>query len=402
MFVMHVLDHSAPLHSGYSFRTLSILREQRVLGWRTSQVTSAKQGPSPLVEESHGFRFYRTPANRRLQDRIPVLNQWSVVSGLKRRLRGLVRPEPPDILHAHSPCLTALAAIPVGRELGIPVVYEMRATWEDAAVTHGTTREGSLRYRLSRALETHVLHQADAVTTICEGLRDEIVKRGVPADKVTVIPNAVDIGQFPFVPEPGPRPAGVVDADLRDRRVLGFIGSFYGYEGLHVLLEAMPMIVAREPAAHLLLVGGGPEEERLRAIVEQRRLGGCVTFTGRVPHDQVSVYYSLIDVFVYPRLSTRLTSITTPLKPLEAMACGRLVTASDIGGHREIIQGGVTGWLFPAGDAAALARVVGDVIAEPAGWPARRLAARRFVEQERTWRASVARYKQVYHSLREP
>jgi glycosyltransferase involved in cell wall biosynthesis len=92
----------------------------------------------------------------------------------------------------------------VGKRLGIPVVYEVRAFWEDAAVDHGTTTEGSLRYRVTRALETHALRQADHVFTICEGLRQDIVARGIPADKVTVIPNAVDIEKFDVGGEPDP------------------------------------------------------------------------------------------------------------------------------------------------------------------------------------------------------
>ena len=100
--------------------------------------------------------------------------------------------------------LDALPALRVGRRRGIPVVYEVRASWEDAAVDHGTTREGSLRYRASRALETWALRRADHVTTICEGLRGDIVARGIPPERVTVIPNAVDTREFTFGAAPDP------------------------------------------------------------------------------------------------------------------------------------------------------------------------------------------------------
>ncbi len=399
MHVLHVLDHSVPLQSGYSFRTLAILREQRARGWQTSHVTTTKQGPGQMVEESHGFRFHRTFPEGRIYDELPALNQWAVVRDLKRRLRTVVRNGLPDILHAHSPCLTGMAALAVGREVGIPVIYEMRASWEDAAVTHGTTREGSLRYRVSRALETRVLRQANGVTTICDGLRREILARGIPAGKVAVIPNAVDIENFPFEPEREPEGVGPNGLDLRGRTVLGFIGSMYAYEGLEVLLEAMEAIVAQTPAVHLLIVGGGPEKERLQKLAANRGLRDRITFTGRVPHDQVCLYYDLVDIFVYPRHATRLTDMVTPLKPLEAMARGRLVVASNVGGHRELITDGETGWLFPAGDARALARVVGEVTKNPGLWPGRKAAARRFVERERTWPASVARYETVYGAV---
>ena len=197
MRILHVLDHSIPLHSGYTFRTLSILKEQRARGWETFHITGSKQGPAEAAEDRvDGWRFYRTaPAIGRLA-RLPVLNQLAVIDTLTRRLRQVAHMVKPDVLHAHSPALNAIAALRVGRELGIPVVYEVRAFWEDAAVDHGTSSENGLRYRLTRAMETYALKRVAAVTTICEGLRGDIVKRGLPPAKVTVIPNAVNIEDF--------------------------------------------------------------------------------------------------------------------------------------------------------------------------------------------------------------
>ena len=113
-------------------------------------------------------------------------------------------------------------------------------------------------------------------------------------------------------------------------------------------------------------------------------------------------YYDLIDMVVYPRLSMRLTELITPLKPLEAMARGCLLIASDVGGHRELIRPGETGTLFRAGDPAALAAAVLELRREPERWPATKTAARRYVETERNWKTSVARYQQVYSRFLQP
>jgi PEP-CTERM/exosortase A-associated glycosyltransferase len=223
----------------------------------------------------------------------------------------------PEILHAHSPALNAIPALWVGRRFGIPVVYEVRAFWEDAAADHGTSREWGLRYRLTRGLETFALRRADAVTTICEGLRSDMATRGIRPDKVTVIPNAVDTRNSS--PAGSRRPAWHRRADAV---VLGFIGSFYAYEGLPLLLEALPRILAVDKRVRVLLVGGGPQNADLERLVAARGLGDKVVFAGRVPHSEVERYYDLVDVLVYPRLSMRLTELVTPLKPLEAMAQG--------------------------------------------------------------------------------
>ena len=301
------------------------------------------------------------------------------------------------MLHAHSPVLNAIPALRVGRRLGLPVVYEVRAFWEDAAVDHGTTHEGSARYRLTRSLETWALKRADHVTTICEGLRSDIVGRGVPAERVTVIPNAVDIEAF----DPGGTPDEALKAELglAGCTVVGFIGSFYAYEGLDLLLDALPRIVRTLPDVRLLLVGGGPQEQALREQAARLGLESSVVFTGRVPHAEVQRYYDLIDVLAYPRHSMRLTELVTPLKPLEAMAQGRLLVASDVGGHRELIRDGETGMLFRAGSADSLAETIVQLLAKREYWPELRLAGRRFVEQERNWAASVARYHDVYGGL---
>ena len=398
MRILHILDHSLPLHSGYTFRTAAILREQQRLDWETFHLTGAKQGAiSTLEETAEGLHFFRTPVETAAWAQWPILNQAAIVRGLSRRLAQVVEQVKPDILHAHSPALNGLAALSVARRYRLPLVYEVRAFWEDAAVDHGTTREGSLRYRLTKALETHVLKRAHAVTCICEGLRSDIVARGIPAGKVTVIPNAVDVEQFSL--------GGEADLALKNQlglqgsRVLGFIGSFYAYEGLALLLEALPGLLQQAPDLRVLLVGGGPQEQALKQQAQALNIADQVVFTGRVPHTEVNRYYDLIDVLVYPRLSMRLTELVTPLKPLEAMAQGQLFIASDVGGHRELIRDGETGVLFRAGAAADLTAKALDLLAHPERWPTLKENGRRFVEQERTWRNSVGRYRTIYGAL---
>lgn len=395
MKVLHILDHSIPLHSGYTFRTAAILREQRKLGWETHHLTSPKQGAmTAAFEDVDEFRFHRTPVPGAS---LPLLREIAQMRAIEVRLEALVRELRPDILHVHSPVLNAVPALRVGRRLGVPVVYEVRAFWEDAAVDHGTTAEGSLRYRATRALETWALKRADHVTCICEGLRQDIVARGIPSSKVTVIPNAVDVDNFTF--------CSPAEADLRQslgldgHRVLGFVGSFYAYEGLDLFLDAAAALRRDHPDIKVLLVGGGPQEKALRAQATALGIEDAVVFTGRVPNREVQRYYNLIDLLVYARHPMRLTELVTPLKPLEAMAQGKLFVASDVGGHRELIRNDETGYLFRAGDAADLGRTMARVLDQPEKWDAIRAAGRRFVESERNWRTSVARYGGVFSTL---
>lgn len=395
MRILHVLDHSLPIHSGYTFRTRAILKAQIARGWQVAGVTGPRYNKDgPMIETIDGLTFYRTPRPRASSGPLAEVQE---VRALARRIDQLVDEWRPDQLHVHSPVLNALAALGVAKRRKLPLIYEIRAFWEDAAVGNGTGTEGSLRYRVTRWLETHAARKADAVAVICEGLRSDLIARGIAPDKIMVAPNGVDLALFG-----DPQPADHALArrlQLEDADVVGFIGSFYDYEGLDDLIAAMPRLVALRPSAQLLLVGGGPMEDMLRAQAAASPVADRIRFIGRVPHEEVERYYSLVDVLAYPRKAMRLTELVTPLKPLEAMAQMRLVAASDVGGHRELIEDGVTGTLFRADDPDAIADSLAALFADRGSWDARKARARAFVERDRNWSSNISRYAPVYQRL---
>ena len=369
--VLHVLDHSLPLHSGYTFRTRAILKAQQAMGYEVRGLTGQRQLPAPddsvEAETIDGLTFHRTTG---AAQGVAGLREWREVAALSDRIVELAQGWRPDILHAHSPSLCGLAAVRAGRRLGIPVVYEIRAFWEDAAAGNGTGRERGGRYWLTRQLENRVVAGADAVVTICKGLREDLIRRGVAPRKITIMPNGVDLDLFGTPLDRDD--AFAARLGLGQGPVIGFLGSFYPYEGLEDLVAAMPAILDRVPDARLLLVGGGPAADALRLQAESSKAAGAIRFVGRVPHEDVDRYYALTDVVCYPRKKMRLTDLVTPLKPLEAMAQGKLVAASDVGGHRELIEDGVTGTLFPAGDPVRLAEAMVALLSDRSSWPERR------------------------------
>ena len=399
MRILHVLDHSIPLQSGYTFRSRAIIQAQRALGWETIHLTGPKHNPgeTPAASETvDGLEFHRCTADS-FWAKVPIIGQLSVIHVLTKRLLELVARERPDVIHAHSPALNGVAAVRVGRKLGVPVVYEIRGFWEDAAVSHGTSKEGGLRYRLTRAMETWVLKRAEEITCICDGIRTDLLERGIAAEKITIVANAVDAARFQPVGERNP----VIEQryELQGHKVIAFIGSFYGYEGLDLLVAAFARLHEQRPDVRLLLVGGGQVADALSAQIVKLNLQDSVVMTGRVPYDEVQDYYSVTDILVYPRKSMRITELVTPLKPLEAMAQKSIFVASDVGGHKELVRDGVTGTLFKADDVDDLVRVLGRLLNNEASWPAIRDAGRAFVENERTWSNSVANLQSVYARL---
>ncbi|MAH14685.1 MAG: glycosyltransferase, exosortase A system-associated [Sphingomonadaceae bacterium] len=393
--VLHILDHSLPLHSGYTFRTRAILKSQQAAGLTVRGVTGPRHADAgPEIEEIDGLTFHRVAGQFAGP---PGLSEWREIEAFREGIEGVARQWQPEVLHAHSPALCGMAGLRAAKRLGLPFVYEIRAFWEDAAVGNGTGREGSLKYRLTRALENRVVAGADAVFTICKGLRDDLDARGHDGEKIGVSPNGVDLALFG---DPVARDDALAHAlGIGAGPVVGFIGSFYDYEGLDDLVAALPALRQRHPHAQLLLVGGGPMDEALRAQAAASPAGDAIVFTGRVPHAEVERYYSLIDVLAYPRKHSRLTDLVTPLKPLEAMAQRRIVAASDVGGHRELITDGQTGLLFPPDDPMRMAASLADFIDRRDSWPTMREAGRAHVAAHHDWARNVQRYQRVYQDL---
>ena len=401
--VLHVLSYSVPNMSGYTHRSQSIIERQKALGARPVVITSSRHAAFVKREEIGGIAYYRsrlpTHPLYRLVSRLPAVNDMTLMLRLRRDIVRVARAESIDVIHAHSPVLCGLPALWAARTIGLPFVYEVRALWEDAAVDQEKTTEQSLRYALSRRLESFVLRRADRLVAICDGLKREIIRRGVAAQKIRVMPNGVDTGAF----QPVEKPPKILERHvLNGQRVIGFIGSFFAFEGLTTLLEAVPLIRARFPHVKVLLVGSGEQEAALRRLVDERRMSSDVILTGRVPHEEVRAYYAIMDVLVYPRISKRITELVTPLKPLEAMALGKTVIASDVGGLRELIEDGTTGLLFNAGDPHDLAKKCVLALTDRALSERVAQAGREFVRREKDWTPVCKKYLDLYEEMIAP
>jgi PEP-CTERM/exosortase A-associated glycosyltransferase len=399
MKILHVLDHSLPVHSGYTFRSQSLFRAQRAMGFNPIVVTSPKHEASwpescTPQESINGFTYYRSGPIH--PPPLPLAGELWLMRVLYWRILEICRIEKPDILHAHSPVLNAIPALWAARKLGLPLVYEIRAFWEDAAVDHGTYAEGSWKYRLTRHIETRVCARADHVAILCNGLKDDLIRRRIPADKITPVFNGVNVDDFQPCP---PDPDYALEWGLTGKKVVGFIGSFYRYEGLDLLVKSFAHVAREHSDSVLLLVGGGETEVEMKQLASTLGFGSRVIMPGRIQHEKIQGIYALIDVLVYPRYSMRLTELVTPLKPLEAMAMGKALIASDVGGHRELIRDGENGLLFRAGSESALAEQLMRLLADP---ELRRIIqnnGRAWVQEHNSWEKTTAVYRNIYSSV---
>jgi len=408
MRVMHLLHRSAPGTHGYAVRSRQIVTSQLAKGLEPLVVTSPSQAPQGTLDPEgsefiDGVRYFRTcgkalPPTKEVWDRSAFRAALRVAQNffLLKTAISVARKYRPDVIHAHSPFTCGIIGNMVGRLFGIPTIYEMRGLWEDSHVGRSGFTERSLRYAGVRFLENLALRGADRCCVISEALKAEVQSRGVAPEKVVMVPNGVETRVF----VPG-EPNGSLRAMLGLEGVvtIGYIGSFFIYEGLDLLVEALPGLAADFPDLRLLLVGDGELMPTLKEMASKPDLAGRVIFTGRVRHEETPDYYRLCDLFVLPRRNTRETRLVTPLKPLEIMAMGKALIASDIGGHREMVEDGATGLLFRSEDVLDLQAKCRTVLTNEQLRRELAVTARRWVESHRDWGRLVDTYVELYVKL---
>ena len=388
---LHVLDHSLPSLDGYAIRSGHIVNFQAGMGFTPVVVTSSQQEDSNgAVDVIEGIKHYRSVNYK--ESSIPFYRELKRIKRMAGKIDEVVSKENPDLIHAHSPCLWGAAAARVAKRRSLPFVYEIRGFWEDAAVDRGFTTETSLRYRFTRWLETKVAKSANVVTTIAEHMREDLIERGIAAEKIVMVPNGVDSERFS---ETTYDQQLAEELNVNERNCVGYIGSLFVWEGVEDFVRSAPRIVAGNPNTLLIIVGGGECADAIRDLIDELGVGDHVKYIGRVPHDQVKRYYSIMDILVYPRKHTRHTETVTPLKPLEAMSMGKAIVSSDVGGLAELIADG-TGLTFQSGNPDDFAAKIIELLQAEDRRKEMGKRAREHMIQNRDWKKLITTYKQVY------
>lgn len=363
--VLHLLETSLPhATTGYSYRTRTVLCAQGMAGLAPVAATRLGFPASRGVREFAHTEVVEGVVHHRFT--LPGVQRYTSVpldQQLARNvelLAGLLESTRPAVLHATTPHHNGLLGLSLREAFGVPLLYEVRGfpemTW---AVRRGGERASV--YRLRRAAETRCMLEADGVVTLSEVMRAHVISRGVPAERVWVVPHMIDVEAI----KPTRRSPDLVRRyGLEDRVIVGYLGTLVDYEGLDVLLRALARLQGHRPPVVGLIVGGGPAEPALRALADELGLDRSVIFAGRVSHTEVNDHVALFDVYAIPRHPTDVCRFVTPLKPYEAMAAASCLLTSDVEALAETVTGG-TGLTFPAGDAVALAETLATLASDP-------------------------------------
>ncbi|NUL48783.1 glycosyltransferase [Cellulosimicrobium funkei] len=400
--VLHLVKESRPYYSnGFTSRSHENFKAEQAAGW-TPVVLSEPGFPRSVVGPDFekvevydgiehrrldtGIDYAKVPADRWQEDFAWLA--WQQVKQVR-----------PDVIHVSSGRRgfeTALVALALKEKTGLPVVYEVRSFFEANWTPDLEVEESGEIFRRRMEVETRCMLAADHVLTLGTAMRDEIISRGVPAEKVSLVPNAVNLENF----VPAPRDQSMADRFGITMPTFGYVSNMdHRREGQELLIEAAVRLKERGIRAQCVLVGGGGRVETLKGLAARWDIEDRVVFTGPVDHAEVAALYELIDVFVVPRIHERAAVYVTPLKPFEAMALERPVLVSDLPALTEIVEAPERGHTFAAGDADSLAEAVAGLLADPAERRRLGVAGRRWIEQERQWKHNGPRYGDVYERV---
>jgi len=409
--VLHYVFNCWPDEVGYSIRTHAIATQMARQGVRVSVARQALHGVGTgqgtrlklqAAMEHEGVAYLNLPESVAQQagGGLPISSRLDKI-GFFRRMRGRhllsgyahwlnETAGKPALLHAHTPPEVALDGAVMAKSMGIPLVYEVRGFWGlSRAVEYGIP----IPERLAVAADARAARGAKCVVAICQGIADLLVRGGIPANKVHVVPNGVEMSRFP----PLERDAALAERlGLTGRVVFAYATNVRKMEGIQTLIRAWPEVKRRVPEAVFLLLGDGQYLPALQAQAKAIGLDDSFRFLGRVPHREMRSYYSLFDVFIVPRIPEPVCQLVTPLKPLEAMAMGVPVLSSDVEAMKEIVADGETGLLFRAGDPVSLADACVTLASNATLRTTLAERARQWVAAERDWGALVGHYRGIY------
>ncbi|SHE62641.1 Glycosyltransferase involved in cell wall bisynthesis [Ruegeria intermedia] len=399
MKILHVFYSTLPSTKGGDIRSRDVIESQAAAGLDVLALSSPFQPPAKAgatVEEFGGISYHRS------FDETGDLRISEQDKGLKVKMRkaaklfsfgdvvtDLARREKPDVIHAHSTFFCAFAAHRAARKLGLPLVYEVRSLWEERAMMKVPSLHTRSIARAVRALETRAMRSADHIVVISEGLRRDVIARGIPADRITMIGNGANLSR---VTDHSVSVSGKAPSDW----VFAYIGSLSDIEGLDLLILAVRKLRVQGWTNPVQLHGDGPAIDDLRA--QAAGVAG-ITFHGRFRPEAAPTIYAAVDVIVNPRRQSSLAEKVTPLKPLEAMAWRKPVISSSVTGMLELVRDGETGFIFDADDAQSLAEALQRLTDRAETVPAVVERAWQFIKNERSWHANAQKYKTLYAQL---
>lgn len=400
MKVLHVLYNYVPDKTGSTTRSRGLLSGQVVNGLEVLAVTSPFQGG---VETDYGTELidhvtvHRTKRDGRLtidetyKGFLYRIRKMLTVLKFSRDIRGLVKRHAVDVVHAHSNLYCFLAARLGTAGLKTPVVYEVRSLWFERFKNAGIVSRMSA-WSIA-CIEVWCARAAAHVYVINDGLSKYLIGRGIAASRVTVVPNAVSDNVLRVG-------ATIQQKDEACPIAFGYAGNLSSIEGLEDLIDAFVEEFVPDENVRLVLWGRGPHREQVLEHIGGRA-DPRIELRGEFTQADLRDVYGSIDAFVLPRRRSILTETVTPLKPLEALAFGKKLLLSTVGGHAEVVDGLADVEWFEPGDVHSLRQALRKSLDSASCWRTESFAnaMKEYVRKNKAWSSIADKYRESYEGV---
>ncbi len=402
--ILYVLNNSLPYHSnGYATRANGLLGGAKK--FKDIHAITRLGYPHDLAKlrnenyvETHtvdDIEYFHLPSTDFW------LNYMSLDMYLKQygeKLAEHIKKHDIKLIHSASNFVNGLAANYAAKKLNIKSIYEVRGLWEITRISRQPEWENSEHFDMIKKLETEAAKTADRVVTITYALKNELIKRGVDENKISVLPNGVNTHSFMPLEKDLKlmKHLGIKENEI----IIGYIGSIVEYEGIDLLVEAIAKLKNKKiNNFKFLLVGDGRYFENIKDKINELKINNLVIITGRIPHEEVENYYSLIDIAPLPRKAVPVSEMVSPLKPFEAMAMGKIVLGSSVAAIAEIIDDGYNGMLFEKSNVDDLADKLEILLKDDQIRMQIGKNARDWVVKERDWAVLAKKLNGIYDDL---
>jgi len=400
--VLFALHFSIPYQtSGYAIRSHAILTHLRQSG---IDVMASTRLNYPWDMAKHTEKHFR---KKDIIDSIKYIRirdnyDWRGFRGLEyidaysQKLTETALNHNASILHSASNFLNGLAGARAARMAGCKSIFEVRGLWHLTQAAKNPNFNGTDYYQYCEIMELAAAKEADALVTISEALKKYLINLGVEPKKITVIPNAVDTNFF----KPQSFDSELkIQLGLEEKTIIGYIGSITAYEGLDLLIKATSKLIEQGANLSLLIIGNGYYEINLKKIASSFPNKHYIKFLGHIPFNEIRKYYSIIDIFPFPRNGYDVCRLVPPLKVLEVMAMAKPVIVSDLPPFLEMVKDGKTGLICIADDLQSLTESIQRLYENPDERQFLGNAARTWVTENRSWENMSKKYINLYRGI---
>jgi glycosyltransferase involved in cell wall biosynthesis len=406
--VLHIIPKPPYLDSGSGIRSKNILDHQKTFAEPVAIISpmfNPENFPSNNPTVIDGIKYYHFLEKRIFVKKLYDLRiTRTLTTFLHRRefpkyIYEIAKKEKPNIIHSASPYTNGLPALSIAKLLNIPFVYEIRGLSDYTIESPAKANRKDIRIAYRKRLENYVLRAANSIITLSKISKEDICKRGIKANKIFIVPNGIDRD---FLDYTKPNiPDSLNRHNITNNKIkIGFIGSLKAVEDVITLLDAVAILKKQLiDNIILIIIGEGPMFSYFNNHTKNIGIQEMVRFIGQVPHFEIKKYYSMLDIFVIPRLRNKMTETISPLKILEAMGLGIPVVGSDVGGITEIITDKVNGFLFKSQNPEDLAKVLIKLIHSKSLRKKVSDKAKIWVIENRKWENLIKIYQEVYKNL---